>query len=338
VGQVAAVVEPHGQDGGARLQQGLVDGQVGVGPGVRLHVGVLGPEQRGGPVAGQVLHLVDDLVAAVVALARVALGVLVGQHRARRGQHGRRGEVLRGDQLQRGLLALQLLVDQPGHLGVGGQCGVVGAHGFLRCCGRVRGPGRPVWRSGPRGGPPPRGRRGRPPAASTATAAPPRGCRGRRRWRGCAGGPGWRWSHRARPRPGRRGSCWPPWRCRCPSRRCRRPGPPPRRPRHGPRRPRSRVVHRDVGVVGPEVGHLVPPLRQLGLEDLLEGEPGVIRAEGDAHGGRVYRAARGPRGVSRYDPRPWPSTPAPRSSSAWARSPSTPIPTPTRRSGPSRSS
>ena len=46
VGQVAAVVEPHGQDGVARLEQGLVDGQVGVGPGVGLDVGVLGPEQR----------------------------------------------------------------------------------------------------------------------------------------------------------------------------------------------------------------------------------------------------------------------------------------------------
>ena len=33
------------------------------------------------PLAGQVLDLVDDLVAAVVPLARVALGVLVGEHR-----------------------------------------------------------------------------------------------------------------------------------------------------------------------------------------------------------------------------------------------------------------
>ena len=119
--QVAAVVEPHGEDGRPRLEQRLVGGQVGVGPGVRLHVGVLGAEERGGPVAGQVLDLVDDLVAAVVAPARVALGVLVGQHRARGGQHGRRGEVLRGDQLQRRLLAVELLADEVGHLGVGGQ-------------------------------------------------------------------------------------------------------------------------------------------------------------------------------------------------------------------------
>ena len=70
MGQVAAVVEPHGQDGVARLEQRLVDGQVGVGPGVGLHVGVVGPEEGGGPVAGQVLDLVDDLVAAVVAPSR----------------------------------------------------------------------------------------------------------------------------------------------------------------------------------------------------------------------------------------------------------------------------
>ena len=68
VGEVAAVVEPHGQNGVARLEQGLVDGEVGVGPGVGLHVGVLGAEEGRGPVAGQVLDLVDDLVAAVVAL------------------------------------------------------------------------------------------------------------------------------------------------------------------------------------------------------------------------------------------------------------------------------
>ena len=128
MGQVAAVVEPHGEDGRSRFEQRLVDGQVGVGAGVRLHVGVVGPEQRGGPVAGQVLHLVDDPVAAVVAPAGVALGVLVRQHRARGGQHGRRREVLRGDQLQGRLLPVELLADEAGHLGIGGQRGLVAAH------------------------------------------------------------------------------------------------------------------------------------------------------------------------------------------------------------------
>src|ERR1700710_1281641 len=42
---------------------------------------------------------------AVVAPARVALGVLVGEHRALRGEDGRGCEVLAGDHLQRPLLA-----------------------------------------------------------------------------------------------------------------------------------------------------------------------------------------------------------------------------------------
>jgi hypothetical protein len=67
---------------------------------VRLHVGVLGAEERLDPVAGEVLDVVDDLVAAVVALAGIALGVLVGEHRAGGLHHGRRREVLRGDELQ----------------------------------------------------------------------------------------------------------------------------------------------------------------------------------------------------------------------------------------------
>ncbi len=70
VGQVAAVVEAQAHHGVAGLEQAEVHGHVGVGAGVGLHVGVVGPEQRLGPVAGQVLDLVDDLVAAVVALAR----------------------------------------------------------------------------------------------------------------------------------------------------------------------------------------------------------------------------------------------------------------------------
>ena len=65
------------------FEQRQVDGHVGVGARVRLHVGVLGAEQRLDALAGEVLDLVDDLVAAVVALAGIALGVLVGEDRAR---------------------------------------------------------------------------------------------------------------------------------------------------------------------------------------------------------------------------------------------------------------
>ena len=50
VGEVAAVVEAQAEDRVARLEQGEVDGDVGVGARVRLHVGVLGAEQRLGPL------------------------------------------------------------------------------------------------------------------------------------------------------------------------------------------------------------------------------------------------------------------------------------------------
>ena len=111
VAQVATVVEPHGEDGRSRLEERLVRGQVRVRPGVGLDVGVLRSEERRGALARQVLHLVDDLVAPVVATAGIPLRVLVGQHRARGGQHRRRGEVLGRDQLQRRLLAVELLSD-----------------------------------------------------------------------------------------------------------------------------------------------------------------------------------------------------------------------------------
>ena len=42
---------------------------------------------------------VDELAAAVVALARQAFGIFVGQNRALRFQNGARNDVLRGDQL-----------------------------------------------------------------------------------------------------------------------------------------------------------------------------------------------------------------------------------------------
>ena len=109
---MAALVESHGEDRVARFQERLIDRHVGVGPTVGLHVGVVGAEERGEATPGQVLHFVDDLVAAVVATAGIALGVLVGEDRAGRSEHGRRREVLTGDQLQRGRLTVPLLGEQ----------------------------------------------------------------------------------------------------------------------------------------------------------------------------------------------------------------------------------
>ena len=77
------------------------------------------PNSLLGALDGQVLGDVDELAAAVVALARIALGVLVGQHRALRLQHGAGDDVLRGDQLDLVALAAELVADGAEDLRVG---------------------------------------------------------------------------------------------------------------------------------------------------------------------------------------------------------------------------
>jgi hypothetical protein len=88
VGEVAAFGQAHAHDGVAGLQEGQEHGLVGLRAGVRLHVGGFGAEQLLDAVDGQLLGDVDVLAAAVVALAGVALGVLVGQLRALGGHDG----------------------------------------------------------------------------------------------------------------------------------------------------------------------------------------------------------------------------------------------------------
>ena len=94
VRQVAAVGEVHAHDPVARLEHAEVGGHVGLRAGVRLDVDVLGAGiERQRALLRQALGDVDELAAAVVALARQALGVLVGQPRAL-GFHDRRGDVV----------------------------------------------------------------------------------------------------------------------------------------------------------------------------------------------------------------------------------------------------
>ena len=62
--------------------------------------------------AGKLLHLVHNLAAAVVAVAGVALGVLVGEARAHGAHDLVRDEVLAGYQFNTFLLALVLQLDE----------------------------------------------------------------------------------------------------------------------------------------------------------------------------------------------------------------------------------
>ena len=109
MGQVAAVGEVHAHDPVARLEDAEVGGHVGLRARVRLDVDVLGAREEGErTLLGEPLGDVDELAAAVVALAGQALGVLVGQPRALRFHHGRGHVVLAGDQLDLVVLAAAL--------------------------------------------------------------------------------------------------------------------------------------------------------------------------------------------------------------------------------------
>ncbi len=88
---------------------------------------MLGPEQRGGPIPAEVLDLVDHLAAAVVALPRGALRVLVVEPRPQRLEDSRRRQVLGRDELEGLLLAPQLSLEKVGHRRVhGSHPGTVG--------------------------------------------------------------------------------------------------------------------------------------------------------------------------------------------------------------------
>ena len=140
MGEVAAVAEVHAQDRVARLQQRQEHREIGLGAAVGLHVGPGGTKQLLGPLNRQFLDGVHVLAAAVVALGRQTLGVLVGEHRALGLHHGPGGEVLGGDQLQVRFLAIQLLVDQGRNGGI-----TAGQRGVDRCTAGSRHETRARW-------------------------------------------------------------------------------------------------------------------------------------------------------------------------------------------------
>ena len=120
VGQVAAVVETHGQHRVARLAQRRVDGLIRAAAGVGLHVGGFRAEELLYPFDGDGLHLVDVGAAVVVALAGIALGIFVGQHGTLGRPHGAAGEVFAGDEFDAVVLTFRFAVDALGDLGIGG--------------------------------------------------------------------------------------------------------------------------------------------------------------------------------------------------------------------------
>src|SRR5439155_14606856 len=101
-------------------------GLVRLRPRVRLHVGVIAAEQLPGADDCKLLCYVDEFAAAVVALAGIALGVLVGELRPLSGEHSTARVVLRGDQLDVVLLALVFLLDRRPQLRIDFMQGIAG--------------------------------------------------------------------------------------------------------------------------------------------------------------------------------------------------------------------
>ena len=112
--------QAHREDRLPRLHEGAVGRDVRARTAVRLEVGVVGAEECLGALDAQGFGLVDDLAAAVVATARIALGVLVGQRRSQRGQDGRRGEVLTRDELEAVVETVTLIEQDAGDVGIHG--------------------------------------------------------------------------------------------------------------------------------------------------------------------------------------------------------------------------
>ena len=65
---------------------------------MRLDIDVVGTEDLLAPLNSQVFDGVGMLTAAVIPLARVALGVFIGKQRPLGGKHRRAGEILRSNQ------------------------------------------------------------------------------------------------------------------------------------------------------------------------------------------------------------------------------------------------
>jgi len=99
VRQVTAFGQAHAQDGVAGLEESQQHGLVGLRTGAGLHVGGIGTEQLLDAVDGELLDHVGVFATAVVAAARIAFCVFVGELRALRCHDGGRGVVLAGDQL-----------------------------------------------------------------------------------------------------------------------------------------------------------------------------------------------------------------------------------------------
>ena len=100
VSEMTAVREIHSENGVTVVERREINSHVRLGPRMRLNVHVLAAEDLLRAVSCDVFGYVDELAAAVVSLARVTLGVLIGHHRSHRLEYGFGDEVLGSDHLE----------------------------------------------------------------------------------------------------------------------------------------------------------------------------------------------------------------------------------------------
>ena len=96
--QMPAMVKLHRQHSVARLQQRHIDGGIGLGARMGLHVGMFCTKKRQRTLDANLLGDVNVLAAAVISPSRIALGILVRQNAARRRQHLGENVILAGNQ------------------------------------------------------------------------------------------------------------------------------------------------------------------------------------------------------------------------------------------------
>ena len=96
----------------------LTDRGIGLRPGMRLDISVVGPKQFASTLDGQLLGNVDEFAAAVIALAGITFGVLVRQHRTLRFHNQRTRIVLGRNQFDVFFLATLFLGNRVEEFGI----------------------------------------------------------------------------------------------------------------------------------------------------------------------------------------------------------------------------
>ena len=122
--EVSALVQAHAQHRVAQLEERCVGAEVRIRAAVGLYVRITCSEQRACAITRQILDNVHLFAAAIIAFARIALGVLIGEHAAHGLHDSGRREVFRSDELNGVALASKLLAQGVGDGRVGiGQIG-----------------------------------------------------------------------------------------------------------------------------------------------------------------------------------------------------------------------